>query len=93
MKEKLNISFKFNSVKNWFDNNYFLCLYDRQDNFITSFDCMQDCSNYLGKSIGWIIDNLRRGFAIVYNHKKYKLICIEKDNEDELDFEERGKCL
>ena len=42
MKEKLNVCFKFNSNKNWFNHTYFICLYDKHDNYITSFDTLQD---------------------------------------------------
>lgn len=86
MKEELNVCFKFSSIKDWFNQTYFICLYDKQDNYITSFDNLEDLSLFLNKSIGWIIDNLRRGLGIVYDHKRYKLICFEKDKDDDLVF-------
>lgn len=82
MKEKLNVCFKFNSNKNWFNHTYFICLYDRHDNYITSFDTLQDLSLFLKKPIKRILENLRRGIGVSYDHKYCKLVCFEKDNDD-----------
>lgn len=89
----LNVCFKFNSVKNWFNQNYFICLYDKQDNYITSFENIETASNFFNKPVWRILENLRRGIGITYNHKYCKLICMEKDKEDDLELEERGKRL
>ena len=93
MKDTLNVSFKFNSIKNWFNENYFICLYDRFDNYITSFDTIEDTSKFFNKPIKRIIYNLRNGIGVAYNHKYCKLICMEKDKEDDFELEERGKKL
>ena len=85
MREELNVCFKFNSIKDWFNQTYFICLYDKHDNYITSFDSLQDLSLFLKKPIKRILDNLRRGIGITYDHKYCKLICLEKDKEDDLD--------
>lgn len=91
MKPNLNISFKFDSSLKWFNRNYFICLYDKQDNYITSFEKIEDSANFFNKPLWRILENLRRGYGIEYNHKRYKLICFKKDKEDDLDF--GGKSL
>lgn len=85
----LDVSFRFKSSFDWFDNNYFLCIYDKNDNYLMSFDSIEETSKFFNKSVKRILFALRNNLGIVYNHKQCKLICIEKDKEEDLDIGSR----
>lgn len=89
MNVDLNKNFKSNYVKQWFNDNYFISLYDDEDNNIFSFDIIEEALCFFNMSLKIFLQSLRNG-TIEYEHKKCKLFIYKKDK---LDVIERGKCL
>ena len=90
MKISLDKNFKINSVRNWFDSNYFISLYDNEDNNVFDFDNIESATNFFNMKLCHFLRALRNG-VIEYNHKKCRLYIFKKDKEDNIDF--GGKCL
>ena len=89
MNFDLTQNFRINSVREYFNNNYFICLYDKQDNYITSFENIEESTNFFNMRLDNFLRALRKG-TIEYNNKRCKLYIFKKDKEDIL---ERGKSL
>jgi hypothetical protein len=89
MKIDLNQNFKVNSVRNWFNDNYFISLYDNEDNNLFSFNNIETASHFFNMKLCHFLRALRNG-VIEYNNKRCKLYIYKKDK---LDVIERGKCL
>ena len=89
MKVDLNKNFKCNYIRQWFNDNYFISLYDSGDNNIFSFDTIENASCFFNMSLKIFLQSLRNG-VIEYNNKRCKLYIYKKDK---LDVIERGKCL
>lgn len=90
MNFDLNQNFKINSVRNWFDSNYFISLYDNEDNNVYSFDDIESATNFFNMKLCHFLRALRTG-VIEYEHKRCKLYIFKKDKEDDIDF--GGKSL
>ena len=90
MNYNLNQNFKNNSVKNWFNDNYFISLYDSEDNNIFDFDNIELATNFFNMPLKTFLRALRNGI-IEFDCKKCKLYIFEKDKEDNIDF--GGKSL
>lgn len=89
MNFDLSQNFKINSVREYFNNNYFICLYDELDNYITFFENIESATNFFNMRLCNFLRSLRSGI-IEYNHKRCKLFIYKKDKED---FIVRGRCL
>lgn len=83
-------NFKTNFVKQYFNDNYFICLYDKQDNYITSFENIEQSSKFFNMKQKNFLRALKKG-VIEYNNQRCKLFVFKKDKEDDLDF--GGKSL
>ena len=92
MNLDLNFNFARNDVKKWFNDNYFIGLYDLNDNLITVFDELGALTKFLNKPLNLIIYRLKTSGLIEYNSHKVKMYIFEKDKEEDY-FEERGKSL
>ena len=90
MKDILNSNFRFISIRDYFDLNYFISLYDENDNNLYSFDDIESASNFFNMRLCNFLRALRSG-VIEYNHKRCKLYVFKKDKDDDLDF--GGKCI
>ena len=92
MFDIFNLDFRSKNIRDLFDKNYFICLYDKQDNYITSFENLTQASNFLNTKVKFILYYLRNNLGIEYNNHRYKLFCYKKD--DEIDYiESRGRSL
>ncbi len=85
MNFDLSQNFKINSVRNYFNLNYFICLYDEQDNYITSFENIESSTQFFNMRLCNFLRALRNG-VIEYDHKRCKLFVFKKDKEEEIDF-------
>lgn len=77
----LKVNFKSYDVKEWFNNNYFIGLYDRNDNIITIFDDIEEPTKFFNIPLFLFIRALKRG-TIEYNRHKAKLYIFEKEKDD-----------
>lgn len=91
MEIDLNVNFKSNLVKQWFNDNYFISLYDNDDYLITVFNDIEEPTKFFNMPLFEFLRALRVG-VIEFNHKKCRLYIFEKDKEEDY-LEERGKRL
>ena len=89
MNFNFNSSFKCNYYRQWFNDNYFISLYDNEDNNLFSFEDIDSATQFFNLPLKTFLRALRNG-SIEYNHKKCKLYIFKKDKEDII---ERGKSL
>lgn len=84
----LNVNFKSNKIKQWFNENFYIGLYDSNDNFITLFEDIEEPSKFFNIPLFLFIRALKRG-TIEYNHHKAKLFIFEKEKEEEIEMRNR----
>ena len=59
--------------------NYFIAMYDLEDNYITEFNSIEECALYFNKSKKDIRDYIFRKKKIKNNFKLYKFEDIEQN--------------
>ena len=69
----LNIDFEFksHSIKNWFNDNYFICLYDKLGNFIHSFETIEEVAHFFNQSLKYVVQSIKNNRCMEYDHKRY----------------------
>lgn len=88
MNIDLNLNFKSNLVKQWFNDNYFIGLYDNNDVLLTVFENTDETCKFLNMPLRYLVQALKNNWGVEYNHKRYRLYVFEKEKDDYL---ERGK--
>lgn len=87
----LNLDFRSSLTKKWFNNNYFIGLYNLDDTLITVFEDIEALTKFLNKPLKLVIYRLKNDDYIEYNNHKVKMYIFKKDKEDNIDF--GGKSL
>lgn len=87
----LNLDFRSSLTKKWFNDNYFIGLYNLDDTLITVFEDVEALTKFLNKPLKLVIYRLKNNDYIEYNNHKVKMYIFKKDKEDDLDF--GGKSL
>ena len=82
---KINI-FTFNfaksEVKRWFNDNYYVSVYDTDDNNIMSFEKIEDMPYFFNQPLFQIIRAIRDNLGMLeYSGHKVKLYVYKKENE------------
>lgn len=72
----------------WFNENYFVALYDYNDNYITSFEDVESTGNAFNIPIKKVLYLLRTDSYIVINNHKCKMYLVRKEKIEE-DFKRR----
>ena len=87
----LNLDFRSSLTKKWFNDNYFIGLYNLDDTLITVFEDIESVTRFLNKPLKLVIYRLKNNDYIEYNNHKVKMYIFKKDEEDYIDF--GGKSL
>ena len=51
MNNVLNQNFKINSIRDWFNSNYFISLYDDKDNNLYSFENIEESAKFFNMKL------------------------------------------
>ena len=83
MKKNNIFTFNFarNEVKRWFNDNYYVSVYDTDDNNIMSFEKIEDLPYFFNQPLNAIIRILRNNWSIEYYGHKVNLYVYKKENE------------
>lgn len=65
----------------WFNDNYFVALYTKDDEYITSFETIEDTSNYFNIEVKEILRKIRQDDFVLFKNILCKLYLVRKEKE------------
>lgn len=65
----------------WFNDNYFVALYTKDDEYITSFDDIETTSKSLNLDVKTVLKRIRKDECIVFKNHLCKLYLVRKEKE------------
>lgn len=68
---------------NEFDENYYLCIYDLNDNFLYQFESLENATQLLNIQTKDLLRRIRNKQNIILNNQKVKLYLYKKFNIEE----------
>lgn len=71
----------------YFNDNYFIAVYSKSDEYIFSLETLQEASKYFNISVSKILEKLRQDSFIIYKGVPVKLYLVKKEKN----IESRGK--
>lgn len=63
----------------WFNENYFVALYDYEDNYVTQFEDVESTSHAFNIPVKKVLYLIRNDSYIVVNNHKYKMYLVRKE--------------
>lgn len=66
---------------NYFNENYFIAVYSSDDEYIYSFETLEEVSKYFSIPVCEILRKLRQNTFINYNGNLLKLFLVRKEKE------------
>lgn len=67
----------------WFNENYFVALYDYNDNYVTQFDDVESIGHAFNIPVKKVLYLVRTDSYIVIDNHKYKMYLVRKDKIEE----------
>ena len=83
MNEVITRDYRKKDNLKWFNDNFFIAVYDQYDNFITNFDNIESTTNALNISLKKILESIRNKTRLEYKGKKLRLFVYKKEKIDE----------
>lgn len=74
-------------AKNYFDENYFIAVYSKLDEYVFSLETLQEASNFFNMPVSKVLEKLRQDSYIIYKGIPVKLYLVKKEKN----IESRGK--
>ena len=65
----------------WFNDNYFVALYTKDDEYITCFENVDEVSNFFNIPIFKVLERIRNDEFIIYKNVFCKLYLVKKEIE------------
>jgi len=69
---------------NYFNENYFIAVYSSDDEYIYSFETLEEASKYFSIPVCEILRKLRQNTFINYNSNLLKLFLVKKEKESSI---------
>lgn len=66
---------------NYFNENYFIAIYSKDDEYIFSLETLDEASEYFNIKVCELLRKLRQDSFINYNGNLVKLFLVEKEKE------------
>ena len=73
--------FRKREALKWFNDNYFVALYTKDDEYITFFDDIETTSNSLNLDVKTVLKRIRKNEYIVFKNHFCKLYLVRKEKE------------
>ena len=70
-------------MRNNFLNDYFVAIYDLDDNYIIGFDDIKDLPKFFNKPLKYVLWYIRENYCLKKDGIKYKVYLYEKELEKE----------
>jgi len=67
----------------WFNDNFFIALYDYYDNYVTSFEDVESITTAFNIPTKKVLYLLRTDSCITINNHKYKMYLVQKNKIQE----------
>ena len=83
MNEVLIRDYRKKSNLDWFNDNYFIAIYDQNDNNIMSFEDIETPVKVFNITLQRLLDKIRNNLGIEYKGHKLKIYVFEKEKEIE----------
>ena len=83
MNEIINRDYRKRNNLEWFNDNYFIAVYDSNDNYITSFENIEMVPTVFNIKLKKILESIRNDTKLEYNNLKLKLYIYKKDKIEE----------
>jgi len=83
MNEIINRDYRKKDNLKWFNDNYFIAVYDCEDNYITSFENIESFGTAFNITINKIIKRIKNNLGLEQNNLKLKLFIYKKDKIEE----------
>lgn len=83
MNEVITRDYRKKDNLKWFNDNFFIAVYDQYDNFITDFDNIESTTNAFNISLKKILESIRNKTRLEYKGKKLKLFVYKKEKIEE----------
>jgi len=68
----------------WFNENYFVALYDYNDNYVNHFEDVESISHAFNIPVKKVLYLVRTDNYLVIDNHKYKLCLVKKEKEIEI---------
>ena len=75
--------FRRKKALEWFNENYFVALYDYLDNYVTQFEDVESTANAFNIPVKKVLYLIRTDSYIVLNNHKYKMYLVRKEKIEE----------
>lgn len=73
--------FRKREALKWFNDNYFVALYTKEDEYITCFENVEEISNFFNVPVCKVLERIRNDQFIVYKNNFCKLYLVKKEIE------------
>lgn len=79
MNEVISRDYRKKDNLNWFNDNFFIAVYDQNDNYITSFEKIESIDTAFNIGLKKILEAIRNNTRLEYNNLKLKLFVYKKE--------------
>lgn len=83
MNDVINRDYRKKDNLSWFNDNYFIAVYDCNDNYITSFENIEMVPAVFNIKLKKILESIRNNTRLEYNNLKLKLYIYKKEKIEE----------
>lgn len=83
MNEVITRDYRKKDNLKWLDDNYFIAVYDQYDNYVTSFENIDDPTKVFNITLMELLRKIRNNLGLEHNGHKLKLFVYKKEKIEE----------